>query len=117
MSDENPTIFGKILRGELPSTRVWEDEHCIAFRDITPAAPTHILVIPRAYIPTVNDMQEGDKELMGHLIWVAQQVARQEGVADDGYRLVFNVNPGGGQTVYHVHMHVLAGRSFAWPPG
>lgn len=117
MSDGNDTVFGKILRGELPSTRVWEDEQCIAFRDITPAAPTHILVIPRKYIPTINDVSEEDKALVGHLVWVAQQVARQEGVADDGYRLVFNVNPGGGQTVYHIHLHILAGRSLSWPPG
>ena len=117
MSDENETIFGKILRGEIPSTRVWEDDECIAFRDITPAAPTHILVIPRAYIPTANDFALEDKALLGHLLWVASQVAKQEGVADDGYRLVINCNPAGGQTVYHLHIHVLGGRGLAWPPG
>lgn len=117
MSEQNPTIFGKILRGEIPSTRVWEDEHCIAFRDIQPVAPTHILIIPRAYIPTLNDIQEKDKECIGHMVYVAGQIARQEGIAEKGYRLVINCNEEGGQTVYHIHMHLLAGRSLTWPPG
>lgn len=117
MSDSNDTIFGKILRGEIPSTRVWEDEQCIAFRDISPAAPTHVLVIPREYIPTANAFTEEHKPLLGHLMWVASQVAKQEGIADDGYRLVINCNPAGGQTVYHLHMHVLGGRVLSWPPG
>jgi histidine triad (HIT) family protein len=114
---DNPTIFGKILRGEIPSERVWEDEQCIAFRDINPAAPTHILVIPRKYIPTANDFEESDEQLLGHLLVVASKVAKAEGIADDGYRLVINCNPAGGQTVYHLHMHVLGGRSLSWPPG
>ena len=116
MSD-NPTLFGKLLRGEIPSERVWEDEQCIAFRDINPAAPTHVLVIPRKYIPTVNDFEESDEQLLGHLLVVASKVAKAEGIADDGYRLVINCNPAGGQTVYHLHMHVLGGRSLSWPPG
>ncbi len=116
MSD-NPTLFGKILRGEIPSERVWEDEQCIAFRDINPAAPTHILVIPRKYIPTANDFQESNEQLLGHLLVVASKVAKAEGIAEDGYRLVINCNPAGGQTVYHLHMHVLGGRSLSWPPG
>lgn len=117
MSDENPTIFGKILRGEIPAEIVWEDEHCIAFRDINAAAPTHVLVIPRRYVATLNDFASADKELMGHLMWVATQVAESEGVAEDGYRLVVNCNASGGQSVYHVHMHVLGGRPLSWPPG
>ena len=117
MSDENPTIFGKILRGEIPAERVWEDEHCIAFRDINPAAPTHILVIPRKYIPTTNDIVVADKELVGHLVVVAGQIAAQEGIAQDGYRLVFNCNQHGGQTVFQLHMHILGGRQLSWPPG
>ena len=117
MSEHNPTIFGNILRGEIPSDRVWEDEHCIAFRDINPAAPTHILIIPRRYIPTVNDFGPEDKELAGHLLLVAGKIAAQEGIAEDGYRLVINCNEGGGQTVYHLHMHLLSGRSLSWPPG
>ena len=114
---DNDTIFGAILRGEIPSTRVWDDEHCIAFRDIHAAAPTHVLVIPRDHIPTLNDITEDQKPLIGHLVWVATQVAKQEGIADDGYRLVVNCNTAGGQTVYHLHMHVIGGRSLGWPPG
>lgn len=114
---DNDTIFGAILRGEIPSTRVWDDEHCIAFRDIHAAAPTHVLVIPRDHIPTLNDITEDQKPLIGHLVWVATQVAKQEGIADDGYRLVVNCNAAGGQTVYHLHMHVIGGRSLGWPPG
>lgn len=117
MSDDNPTLFGKILRGEIPADRVWEDEHCIAFRDINPAAPTHVLVIPRKHIESANAFVEDDKELLGHLMWAASQVAKQEGIADDGYRLVVNCNPAGGQTVYHLHIHVLGGRGMSWPPG
>jgi len=117
MSEENNTIFGKILRGEIPSSRVWEDEHCIAFHDINKAAPTHILVIPRKYIPTLNDIQSEDKELIGHMVYVATQVAKEQGLAEDGYRLVVNCNQRGGQTVYHIHMHILGGRDLSWPPG
>ena len=117
MSDENPTIFGKILRGEIPSTRVWEDEHVIAFRDISPAAPTHVLVIPRKHIATTNDIAEEDRAVVGHMVWVATQIAKQEGIAEDGYRLVMNCNDQGGQTVYHIHLHLLGGRGMSWPPG
>jgi len=117
MDDDNPTLFGKILRGELPADRVWEDERCIAFRDINPAAPTHILVIPRQHIATANEFAEADKALLGHLLWVASQIAEQQGVSQDGYRLVINCNADGGQTVYHLHIHLLAGRGMGWPPG
>ncbi len=117
MATENPTLFGKILRGEIPSERVWEDEHCIAFRDINPTAPTHVLVIPRKYIPTMNDVGEDDRELAGHLLWVGARIAEKEGIAADGYRLVFNTNSGAGQTVFHIHLHVIGGRLLSWPPG
>lgn len=117
LQTQNDTIFGKLLRDEIPSERVWEDEQCIAFRDVSPAAPTHILVIPRAYIPTLNDLETNDKELVGHLIFVAAQVAKQEGIAEDGYRLVINCNTKGGQTVYHIHIHLLGGTQMLWPPG
>lgn len=113
----NPTIFGAILRDEIPSTRVWEDEHCIAFRDINPAAPTHILIIPRKLIPTLADATKDDEQVLGHMLLVANEIARQEGIVKDGYRVVINVNVNGGQTVYHLHMHVLGGRSMSWPPG
>lgn len=115
--DTNPTLFGKILRGEIPSQRVWEDEHCIAFRDIHPAAPTHILVIPRQYIPTLNDLTPEDRPLLGHLVWAASQIAKQEGLSAQGFRLVVNCNEHGGQTVFHLHMHILGGRNMHWPPG
>lgn len=117
MSDENPTIFGKILRGELPANKVFEDEHCVAFRDINPAAPTHILIIPRVHLPTINDAKSEHKEVIGHLVLCAAQIARDEGIAEDGYRLVINCNNDGGQTVYHLHMHILGGRRLGWPPG
>lgn len=117
MSDKNTTIFGKILRGEIPSDRVWEDEHCIAFRDVNPVAPTHILIIPRKYIPTLNDIQEEDKATIGHMVYVAGQIAQKEEIAQQGYRLVVNCNEQGGQAVYHLHMHILGGRQLSWPPG
>lgn len=114
---DNPTLFGAILRNEIPSTRVWEDEHCIAFRDINPAAPTHILIIPRKLIPTLADATKDDEQVLGHMLLVANEIARQEGILKDGFRVVINVNSNGGQTVYHLHMHVLGGRSLSWPPG
>lgn len=117
MSEHNPTIFGAILRGEIPSARVWEDDHCIAFRDISPASPTHILVIPRKLIPTIADATTEDKELLGHMLLVCGEIARQEGIAQDGFRIVINTNVDGGQTVYHLHMHILGGRRLGWPPG
>lgn len=106
-----------ILRGEIPSNRVWEDDHCIAFADINPAAPTHVLVIPRKHIPTLADATDDDRTLLGHMLLVVNQIARDLGVASDGYRVVINVGEGGGQTVFHLHMHLLAGRPLHWPPG
>ncbi len=109
------TIFGKILAGEIPADRVYEDEQCIAFRDINPAAPTHVLVIPRKEIPRLDAMQEADEPLVGHLLRVATLVAKQEGLED--FRLVVNNGEGAGQTVFHLHVHVIGGRPVAWPPG
>jgi histidine triad (HIT) family protein len=116
-STENPTIFGKILAGEIPATRLWEDDECIAFADIQPSAPTHVLVIPRKYIPTLAHAEEADKALLGHMLVVVTKIAEQLGVTEGGYRVVINVGEGGGQSVFHLHMHLLAGRSFSWPPG
>lgn len=113
----NPTIFGKILRGEIPAQLVHEDEHCVAFRDISPAAPTHILVIPRRLIRSLNAVTAEDAPLLGHLLVVAAQVARDQGVDDSGFRLVINTHEHGGQTVHHLHLHVLGGRGMTWPPG
>lgn len=105
-----PTIFAKIIRGELPSDMVYQDEQVTAFRDIHPAAPTHILIVPNRVIPTVNDLQAEDEQLVGHMVLVAQKIAQQEGIAERGYRLIINCNKEGGQEVYHLHMHLLGGR-------
>ena len=111
------TIFAKIIRREIPADIVYEDDMCLAFRDINPQAPTHILIIPKKEIATVADAKEQDKELMGHLVLCATQIAKTEGLADDGYRLVINCKNNGGQEVYHLHMHILGGRKMTWPPG
>jgi histidine triad (HIT) family protein len=102
-------IFCRIVRGEIPSPRVWEDEHLIAIRDINPASPTHILVIPREHVESVAHLDDSHRELAGRLLLAARDIARQEG-AEGGYRLVINTGPEGGQTVPHLHLHVLAGR-------
>jgi histidine triad (HIT) family protein len=114
MSD---TIFGKIASGEIPADIVYEDEHVVAFRDLNPQAPTHVLVIPRKPIRTLNDAGDDDAELVGRLFLAAAKVAEQDGIAADGYRTVINCNAGAGQTVYHLHVHVLGGRPLQWPPG
>ncbi len=110
-------LFCKIIAGEIPSTKLFEDEHVIALRDIDPKAPTHCLIIPRKHIPTINDLAAEDTVLMGHMIQTAKMLAKQENFAENGYRLVFNVNDHGGQTVHHIHLHLLGGRSMHWPPG
>ena len=110
------TIFGKILNGEIPADIVHEDDQCIAFRDVSPQAPMHILVIPRKAIARVADAEEGDKDLLGHLLLVAGNVARQEGYGDN-FRLIINNGEEAGQSVFHLHVHILAGRPFDWPPG
>lgn len=110
------TIFDKIIRKEIPAQIVFEDENCLAFRDIIPQAPVHILIIPKKAITQIELITPEDGALIGHLYWVATQVARQEGLTD-GYRLVINNGNQGGQTVYHLHIHLLGGRSFGWPPG
>lgn len=111
------TIFSKIIAGEIPCDKVHEDEHVLAFRDIKPQAPVHILIIPKEPIPTVDDLQEHHRELAGRLVLAATEIARQEGLAADGYRLVFNCRDHGGQEVYHIHLHLLGGRPMKWPPG
>ena len=111
------TIFSKIIRKEIPATVVYEDDQVLAFRDISPQAPTHILVIPKKEIATTNDIAEEDEPLVGHMVRVAATIARQEGIAEDGYRLIFNCNRNGGQEVYHIHLHILGGRKMSWPPG
>lgn len=109
------TLFSKIIAGDIPSDRVYEDDQCIALRDINPAAPTHILVVPRREIPRLDAMSEADEPLVGHLMRVATLVAKQEGLGD--FRLVVNNGAGAGQTVFHLHLHVIGGRGLTWPPG
>lgn len=110
-------IFCRIATGEIPAKVVREDEATIAFRDIDPKAPTHVLVIPRRHIPSVNALTGEDVELMGRLFVAAKEVAEAEGIAETGYRLVMNTGPDAGQSVDHIHLHVLGGRGLAWPPG
>ena len=114
----DPTcLFCRIVAGEIPSTRVAEDDLAIAFRDIAPRAPTHVLVVPREHIPSVADLTDADAGISGHLLAMAAEVARAEGIADGGYRVISNVGEWGGQTVDHLHFHVMGGRPFSWPPG
>ena len=111
------TIFAKILRGELPADIVHEDEQCIAFRDINPQAPVHVLVIPRKEMRSVVEMSDADESLVGHLFAVARDLAAQLGLSESGFRLVINNGIDAGQTVSHLHVHLLGGRSLTWPPG
>ncbi len=110
-------IFCRIAAGEIPTTRLHDDEHVIAFRDIAPRAPTHILVIPREHIASAADLTDADSPLLGRLFAVTAELARTEGIADAGYRVITNVGHWGGQTVDHLHFHLMGGRPFEWPPG
>ena len=110
-------LFCKIVKGEIPAEIVAENDHALAFRDINPQAPTHILIIPRKHIATLNDLEENDAELMGEMVLAAKDLAEQEGIAESGYRTGFNCNADAGQTVWHVHLHLMGGRKFNWPPG
>ncbi|XP_069692467.1 adenosine 5'-monophosphoramidase HINT1 [Periplaneta americana] len=110
------TIFGKILRKEIPCNFIYEDEQCVAFNDVNPQAPTHFLVIPRKPIPQLSKSDNNDEQLLGHLLIVARKLAKDLGL-DNGFRLVVNDGPDGCQSVYHLHIHVLAGRQLGWPPG
>jgi len=111
------TIFQKIIDGEIPADKVYEDDEVLAFRDIQPQAPVHVLVIPKQPIVSMAHAEATEGALVGKLMLVAAQVAREAGLEDDGYRLVTNVGRNGGQSVYHLHIHVLGGRPMAWPPG
>ena len=110
-------LFCKIIAGDVPSNRVYEDEDVFAFEDISPKAPTHVLVIPKKHIPTLNDLEKGDNLVMGKIFQAAKQIAREQGIDQSGYRAVFNVNQAAGQAVFHIHLHVLGGRALTWPPG
>lgn len=111
------TVFGAIVRGEIAAELVYEDELCVAFRDLNPQAPTHVLVIPREGIAGLNEAGEADPALLGHLLQAAEVVAQREGLTERGWRVVVNVGADAGQTVEHLHLHVLGGRSLSWPPG
>lgn len=110
-------VFCRIAAGEVPAKVVREDEYTVAFRDINPQAPTHVLVIPRRHVESANVLAPADAELVGRLVLAARDVARAEGVAETGYRLVMNTGPAAGQSVDHIHLHVLGGRELDWPPG
>ena len=110
-------LFCKMIRGDIQPDTVFEDDQVMAFRDINPQAPMHVLVVPRQHIATLNDLQDGDAELVGRMYLAARQVAEQEGFAERGYRTVINCNAEAGQSVYHLHLHVLGGRPMHWPPG
>lgn len=110
-------IFCQIAAGRIPAQLVYEDDDVVAFRDINPQAPVHVLVIPRRHLPAVGEMTADDRELVGHLFWTARRVAEELGIHHSGYRLVINNGPDAQQTVPHLHVHVLGGRSLGWPPG
>jgi histidine triad (HIT) family protein len=116
MTETTDTIFSKIIRKEIPAEIIYEDELAIAFKDVNPQAPTHILVVPKQPIAKLADAESNDHRLMGHLLLTVKRVAEQAGLTN-GYRVVINNGPDGGQTVYHLHLHILGGRPMGWPPG
>ena len=110
-------LFCKMVSGEIQPDVVYEDDQVLAFRDVNPQAPLHVLVIPKTHIATTNDLDEGNIDIVGRLYLAAKHIAAEEGVSESGYRMVMNCNPGAGQSVYHIHLHVLGGRPMTWPPG
>ncbi len=110
-------LICNIAEGKIPAVKVHEDAEVVAFRDIKPAAPTHIVLAPRTHVPTVNDLQDHQSGLVGTLVMRARDLAKKEGIAERGYRLVMNCNPEGGQSVFHIHLHLIGGRVCKWPPG
>ena len=113
----NDCLFCKMIAGEIPCDIVYENESVFAFRDIDPKAPTHILLIPRKHIRSINELGESEQNLAGELLLTAKKIAKDEGIDESGFRTIFNTNSDGGQTVFHIHMHILGGRKMAWPPG
>lgn len=110
-------IFCKIAKKEAPAKIIYEDDEIVAFDDLHPKAPHHKLIIPRKHIATLNDVDEKDSNLMGHMLLVAKKLAKQLGIDEEGYRVLMNVNRGGGQLVFHIHLHLIGGRPMSWPPG
>jgi histidine triad (HIT) family protein len=117
MASESACVFCRILRGELPAQKVYEDVGLLAVRDIAPQAPIHILLLTREHIPSLNEVQQDHALLLGQMVLRAREIARQEQLAEQGYRLVLNCGPAAGQSVPHLHLHLLGGRAFHWPPG
>ena len=111
----NDCLFCRIVRGEIPAKIVADNAHCVAFRDINPQAPTHVVIVPRVHVASLNDAK--DAAMIGELALMASAIARTEGIADSGYRTVFNTNADAGQTVFHLHLHLIGGRKMGWPPG
>jgi histidine triad (HIT) family protein len=114
---ESDCIFCKIIAGDIPSNKVYEDERAYAFRDINPQAPTHVLIVSREHIESLNDAAPGDEPLLGHLLRLASKIANQHGIAENGFRTVINTGAESGQSVWHLHLHVMGGRLMNWPPG
>ena len=114
---ESNCLFCQICAGEIPSTNIYSDDRAVAFRDINPQAPVHALIIPRAHIESLDEATQRDESLLGHLLRVAARVANQEGLSESGYRTVINTGAGAGQSVFHLHLHVIGGRALVWPPG
>ena len=114
---EQDCLFCRILDGDIPADIIHESDSTVAFRDINPQAPTHVLIIPRRHISTINDLSPGDAELVGSMYLAAKEIAQQEGLTEDGYRTVMNCGEGAGQSVFHIHLHLLGGRLLNWPPG
>ena len=114
---ENNCLFCRIIAGEIPSKRVYEDDLTFAFHDINPQAPTHVLIVPKKHIASLNEASQDDRELLGHLTLVASKLADQLGIVAGGYRTVINTGAGAGQSVWHIHVHLLGGRVMGWPPG
>ena len=110
-------IFCKIVSGGIPAEKVFENDHVIGFQDLNPQAPTHVLIIPKKHVSTINDLQDEDKALVGEMFMAARQIAADQGLAEKGYRTVMNCNEEAGQTVFHIHLHLLGGRRMQWPPG
>lgn len=110
-------LFCKVVSGEIPAKVIYQDDKVVAFDDINPQAPQHKLIIPRQHIATINDLKSENNELIGYMVQTAKKLANDLGIAENGYRLVMNCNPGAGQTVFHIHIHLLGGRQMTWPPG
>jgi histidine triad (HIT) family protein len=111
------TIFGRILKGEIPAKKVYEDDRVLAFDDVSPQAPVHVLIIPKIEVEGLNQVDDSHEALLGHILVVARKVAELKGIAETGYRVVMNTGADGGQSVFHMHLHVLGGRPLGWPPG